>query len=305
MSDAKMRRIFVALLTALTLVLAGCGTTADTTTTQAATPEPAVIATTTMAVQALDVMAVGDSFLSSIPEGFLTAGDVAAFKEAVEVGGAFLVDVRQPDEYSEGHIPGAINIPIREITKRLDEIPMDAPVIVYCKSGYRAALAVAGLQLLGFDNVKAFGPSYAGWVDAGEETSTEAVTAVSLGPVSIDPALIAAVEDVYLLMPEGYLGVGDAAAMQAAIDAGAFVVDVREPGEYAEGHIPGAVNIPLRELITRIDEIPTSVPVVVYCASGHRAAIAGATLNVMGIDNVRIFGPSMKGWQAAELEVEI
>lgn len=322
MSDVKLRRIFIALLTTLALVLSACGDSTDTTTTTEAaaaaavttTEAPAVTTTapaveepttTTMAVQALDIVAVGNGFLSTLPDGFNSAGDVAAFKEAADVGGAFLIDVRQPSEYEEGHIPGAINIPLREITKHLDEIPTDGPVIVYCKSGYRAALAMSGMQMLGFDNVKAFSPSYAGWVDAGEEVSTEIVMAKSLGAVNIDPDLIAAVEEVYLLMPEGYLGLGTVEAMQGAIEAGAFIIDVRQPSEYAEGHIPGAVNIPLRELVARIDEIPTDTQVIVYCKSGYRAALAGSTLNVVGLDNTRIFPPSWNGWTGAGLDVEI
>jgi len=49
-----------------------------------------------------------------------------------------LVDVRQPDEYAKGHIPGAVLIPLGEIPERLREIPVDRDVIVYCRSGRRS-----------------------------------------------------------------------------------------------------------------------------------------------------------------------
>jgi rhodanese-related sulfurtransferase len=89
------------------------------------------------------------------------------FKEAV-ANGAFLVDVREPGEYQEGHLPNAINIPIRSLAQNLDKIPAGKPVFVYCKSGHRAALSTAALQLLGYNNVKAFPPGFVGWQKAGE-----------------------------------------------------------------------------------------------------------------------------------------
>ena len=51
-------------------------------------------------------------------------------------------------------------------------------------------------------------------------------------------------------------------------DQSAVLIDVREPGEYEQGHIASAVNIPMRSLADSVDEIPTDAPVIVYCASG-------------------------------------
>ena len=58
-----------------------------------------------------------------------------------------------------------------------------------------------------------------------------------------------------------------------------FILDVRTPGEFAQKHLPSAVNIPVEELKGRIDEVPVDRPVVVYCRSGMRAGNAGAMLN--------------------------
>lgn len=58
-----------------------------------------------------------------------------------------------------------------------------------------------------------------------------------------------------------------------------FILDVRTPAEFAQKHLPGAVNIPVEELKGRIDEVPADRPVVVYCRSGMRAGKAGAMLN--------------------------
>jgi rhodanese-related sulfurtransferase len=100
-------------------------------------------------------------------------------------------------------------------------------------------------------------------------------------------------------IPEGFLSVGDVEKMKAAVDAGAALIDVREPSEYEQGHIAGAVNIPLRTLAQSVDQIPSDQPVIVYCASGHRAAMANAALHVMGLDNVRVFPAGYGAWEAA------
>jgi phage shock protein E len=75
----------------------------------------------------------------------------------------------------------------------------------------------------------------------------------------------------------------DGATAKALVAAGAKVVDVRTPDEFAYGHVPGALNIPFDEIGTRTAEIgPTSTPVVLYCRSGHRSGIAVETLSKAG-----------------------
>jgi rhodanese-related sulfurtransferase len=67
---------------------------------------------------------------------------------------------------------------------------------------------------------------------------------------------------------------------------GATLVDVRSAGEYASGHAPGTVNIPLQELGSRLAEIPKSAPVVVACASGSRSGMAKMLLKKNGYAEV-------------------
>ena len=87
-------------------------------------------------------------------------------------------------------------------------------------------------------------------------------------------------------------------------NAAPYLIDVRTPAEYAEGHIPGAVNIPLRTLADNLDQIPSDENVVVYCASGHRAGMATSTLRSLGYDNVKAFPGGWKAWSEAENVVE-
>ena len=71
------------------------------------------------------------------------------------------------------------------------------------------------------------------------------------------------------------------------IRSGAKIFDVRTPEEYAEGHYEGAVNIPLNEIESRIDEFsPKDEPIIVYCQSGNRAESARTILIENGYTNV-------------------
>ncbi len=82
---------------------------------------------------------------------------------------------------------------------------------------------------------------------------------------------------------------------RALVDKGATLVDVRSAGEFASGHVEGATNIPVGELASRLDELPSDKPVVVYCASGIRSARAKALLVARGYAEVHNLGP-MSAW---------
>lgn len=64
-----------------------------------------------------------------------------------------LVDVRTDEEYRSGYIPGAINIAVNELSSKLNKIPKDKPVIVYCRSGSRSAHAAQALIAAGYTDV--------------------------------------------------------------------------------------------------------------------------------------------------------
>ncbi len=114
-----------------------------------------------------------DRFLTSIPLGYYTIARVEGLKKLLKNPQTFLVDVREPSEYQSGHIPNAINIPLRTLTHNLDQIPRDHSVVLYCSSGYRSAMGVMTLHLLGYENVQGFPPSFAGWKSAGETIASK------------------------------------------------------------------------------------------------------------------------------------
>ena len=71
--------------------------------------------------------------------------------------GASIVDVRQPSEYSSGHIKGAVNIPLDSISKAARKLGKDTDVIVYCLSGARSGSAVRQLKSMGYTKVHDLG----------------------------------------------------------------------------------------------------------------------------------------------------
>ena len=78
-------------------------------------------------------------------------------------------------------------------------------------------------------------------------------------------------------------GVVDGPVARKLVESGIKVIDVRTPAEFAEGHVPGALNIPHGEMPRRAGEIgPPSTPVLLYCKSGRRSDIAANTLRAKG-----------------------
>lgn len=76
--------------------------------------------------------------------------------------GGYIIDVREPNEFEEGHIINAINIPMSEFRQRLDEFPTDRPVYVHCRSAQRSYNVARALGQLGFDNIYNISGSYMG-----------------------------------------------------------------------------------------------------------------------------------------------
>jgi rhodanese-related sulfurtransferase len=80
-----------------------------------------------------------------------------ATAKALAAGGAKVVDVRTAEEFASGHVPGAIHVPYDEIARRAAEIgPPSTPVLLYCRTGRRSAIAVKALQKAGYEKLYDF-----------------------------------------------------------------------------------------------------------------------------------------------------
>lgn len=89
----------------------------------------------------------------------------------------------------------------------------------------------------------------------------------------------------------------DLDGFERAHAAGAVVLDVRNPDEYEDGHVPGAALIPLGELEDRLDEVPVADPLYVICAAGGRSLRAAKFLAASGRQAISVAGGT-KGWIA-------
>lgn len=101
--------------------------------------------------------------LQTIPE--VTLSEVTDRVDAKEVT---LLDVRSEGEWKSGHAPGSLNIPVAEVDQRLDEIPGDRSIVVYCQAGARAAIAASLLRARGVTDVLVFPGGFAEWAASGE-----------------------------------------------------------------------------------------------------------------------------------------
>lgn len=94
------------------------------------------------------------------------------------------------------------------------------------------------------------------------------------------------------------ISVTEAAARR---DAGAFILDVREPEEWEAGHIPDSTLIPLDQLAARVSELPADQPIVVVCRSGNRSQAGRDILLDAGFEQVTSMAGGLNEWQTLGL----
>jgi rhodanese-related sulfurtransferase len=96
----------------------------------------------------------------------ITVKEAAALRDA----GAFILDVRQPEEWADYHVPGSTLIPLDELPNWLSEIPMDQQVVVVCRSGNRSQAGRDILLKAGFDQVASMAGGLSAWRSLGYPT---------------------------------------------------------------------------------------------------------------------------------------
>ena len=106
-------------------------------------------------VEEIDLTTLGDSV------------DVDTVNALKDNAGVFLIDVREPDEYAAGHIPGITLIPMGEVAGRLAELPRDKEIIVTCRTGNRSGQVADLLREQGFTNVHNMSGGIVAWEEAG------------------------------------------------------------------------------------------------------------------------------------------
>ncbi|MGQ9910740.1 MAG: rhodanese-like domain-containing protein [Candidatus Flexifilum sp.] len=256
-----------------------------------ATPEPEFVLEDALA-----------DYLASLPETFnaMRVADVAA--ELAAENDWVIVDVRPADEYAEGHIAGAINIPLPEVTQSLALLPdKEADIIVVCGGGHRSAMTMTALGLLGYENVRSMLSGMTGWANAGNPVVTEPVTVEPGTAPQFDPALFEVVDQFITGIPQDYWVVRAPDLSVELVENPPILIDVRTDGEWANGHLEGAIHIPLDTFMASLDQLPDDLaaPIVVYDNPTHRSSIALVFMRLLGYENVRVLAGGTGAWTNA------
>ena len=222
----------------------------------------------------------------------------------------FLLDVRTTAEVEEnGHIEGAVHIPLDQLAQNLNVLPdFDTAIVAYCGSGWRATIAMTTLHGLGWTNVRALKTPFATWVEAGNPV-VEGLPEPSMvsNDAEFDPALIAAFDEMlqtYGVKPFGIITADDL-NMALAENPDLIIIDVRRAEELEEkGTIDTgdlqSIAIPLEDFIAMKDQWPaTDAPITVYCGSGHRSTMALTILGSYGYQNINSLKGGFGAWAEA------
>lgn len=193
--------------------------------------------------------------LADVMSRNVRALSLAEFDRAVAQG-ALVLDARHQDDFERGHIPGAINIGLNGTYAWWAGTLLDIAtrLAIVAPSGQEEE-AVLRLARIGYENVAGF---FAGGFDTWKDTGRAIETVHSIEPSEF---------------PEYY-----------ASDA--TVLDVRRPGEFEQGHVDGATNIPLAELEERISELDPDGRYLIHCAGGYRSMVAASILARHGFEQI-------------------
>jgi len=189
--------------------------------------------------------------------------------------GAFVLDVRSPEAFGGGHVPGALNVGLGPAfaTWAGTVLPDGARVLLVLDRPEDLWEAVWQLLRIGY-------PPPQGWLAGGM-----AAWRTSGRPVGFLPQLT--VEELYGRLDRDETD----------------LLDVRQPAEWAGGHVPGAVHVTGAELPGRVGEVPGSRPLAVMCGSGYRSSVAASLLAHRGRTGVHNVTGGMAAWTAAGLPV--
>lgn len=227
------------------------------------------------------------------------------FQKAIDNKVGVLVDIRTPEEFAEGHLPGSVNVNFKKRTFKsfISKFDKNTPVLIYCRSGNRSGKAEKAMRALGFKEVYDLKGGFKGWKAANMPIAMEDNDAnkklqeeLAATPPKVEPlASLGATEDI------------DAAAFKKLVDEGKVtVVDVRTEKEYLEGFIPGAVNVDWKNRHfpeNVVKNISNDKPVAIYCRSGNRSSKAETVMQSLGFTKVYNLATGWKGWNAAKFPV--
>ncbi|RLC70442.1 MAG: hypothetical protein DRI81_19100, partial [Chloroflexi bacterium] len=208
-----------------------------------------------------------------------------------------IIDIRKPEDYEIGHVPGAVNVSGKVLfgEETLAALPTDKQIVVYCYTGQTAGQVVGALNTLGYDaySLKFGMPSWAiaegapRWNNDMSMGYPADTAAVEMGGENELPAPLGSAHEYF---GEGFKLITAEALYENLNDGDdsndPYILDIRSGDDYALGHVPGAVNISGGALFDAetLDDLPPDGQVVVYCYSGQTAGQVVGVLNMLGYD---------------------
>ena len=195
-----------------------------------------------------------------------------------------VIDARNPEEYKDVHIPGAVNIPEKKFEEYVKSLPEDqtSTLIFYCngvKCGKSKRAAEKAITL-GYQNVLVYEEGMPVWEEKGL-------------PMITGPGYEAKIETTQISSH-------DLKSLIESKKNNFTIVDVRDKSEYVEGHVPGAVNIPVASFATRSGELDKHKTIIVYCNAGNRSYKAYRKLMKLGYK--KFYQALFADWKSAGYE---
>lgn len=201
------------------------------------------------------------AFLAGEPAWSEEGYPVYASNTFVDKGNIVLIDLRKGEEPVKGRIPRSVQIHYEQLEERMDDIPRNAPVVLYSNNMTEVTDAYEDLKAEGFKTVSLVNGNYQGWVASG-------------GKVETGPIFSNEIKWVRKL-GKGEVSVAEFRKAVKGELPDTFVIDARTPEEIKElGIFTNTVNIPLDEIPKRMNEIPKDKRVFIHCSTGARADLA-------------------------------
>ena len=198
----------------------------------------------------------------------------------------YLLDVRLPEEYETGHIPGSVSLPLGQMALAHENFlaVRAAPVFVVSDDDPRPVWAASLLRNLGFRNVAILDGGVREWANAGH----------ALDEGVPEPAVFG------LEKARDQATLIDAAALRAHIESSALALDVRSIGEYGFAHIPGTRWLPRGRLELDVGRTAPdkTLPLALVCDNGVRSTLAAGTLRQLGYGDVRVLAGGTRSWES-------
>ena len=197
--------------------------------------------------------------------------------------GAAMLDTRSKADYVTKHVPGAVHIPAdsNQISNRISFVlPPNLPIVLVVDDEQVYEQVVYSLARVGYEQ------SVMGYLEQGLQAWEDYGLPLTSGDIQdITP------QDLNDLLINGN-------------GSRPVVLDVREPWEYRQGHVPGAILIPLGELVQRVEELDPGKPIAVICATGSRSQSAAALLGQKNFKTIYNVLNGTSGWASQGMPLE-